>query len=269
MRFALITDEHFGQEAHFEGKLRKLTLQAGPLTRAFVQRMNHVEHPDLVVNLGDVVEDESPKADRTRYAELVEILSVLEAPVLHVAGNHDQIHLSEDDLRGLWRHSGPLHYARDVGGVHFVVLNTLEVKDERVHLPAEQIAWLKADLDRATLPVIVVMHHPASEQDLTGNRWFEKATHICRVAERRELRRVLEASGKVVAVFNGHVHWNHLDVIAGIPYITLQSLIENIDEDAPGTPAASFAVCDFEPHRLSIRVEGAQPLRHQFELRAR
>jgi Icc protein len=34
------------------------------------------------------------------------------------------------------------------------------------------------------------------------------------VRERKALRRILEASGKVLAVFNGHLHWNHLDLVA-------------------------------------------------------
>jgi 3',5'-cyclic AMP phosphodiesterase CpdA len=266
VRFALITDEHFGPKAWFEGKLRKLSHEAPRLTRAFVERMNQIDKPDLVVNLGDVIEDQNLDADRERYSEFIQLMSELEAPVIHVAGNHDQINLSEDDLRAAWKHDGALHYSRVVSGIHFVVLNTLEVKDVCVRLPVEQIAWLEADLAGATHPVVVLMHHPASDQDLVGNRWFEHFPHICRVAERKELRRVLEASGKVVAVFNGHVHWNHLDVIAGIPYFTLQSLIENLDDDAPGRPAASFAVCDLGQRRLAVRVSGEESLRYQFEL---
>ncbi len=265
MRFALITDQHFGPKAFFGGKLRKLSHEAADLTRSFVERMNQVERPELVVNLGDVVEDESRDHDLERYAEFVGILSELDAPVLHVAGNHDQVNLSDDDLRSLWGHAGPLHYSRDLGGVHFVVLNTLETKDVCVRLPAEQLEWLDRDLDGATAPVVVLMHHPASEQDLSGNRWFEKAPHICRVAERRELRRVLEESGKVAAVFNGHAHWNHVDLIRGIPYLTLQSLIENLDDDAPGRPASAFAVVDLDSKRLCVRVDGAEAARYQFE----
>lgn len=266
MRFALITDQHFGPKAYFAGKLRKLSHEAGNLTRAFVERMNQVERPELVVNLGDVIEDEGHAQDLERYREFLRVFSELQAPVLHVAGNHDQIHLSEDDLRELWGHAGALHYSRDVGGVHFAVLNTLETKDVCVRLPEAQLAWLERDLAAASAPVVVLTHHPASDQDLTGNRWFEEAPHICRVAERRELRRIIERSGKVVAVFNGHVHWNHLDVIRGIPYVTLQSLIENLDDDAPGRPASSFAVVDLEPKRLSVRVEGAETARYQIEL---
>jgi Icc protein len=266
VRFALITDVHFGPPASFDGKLRKLSHEASSLTERFVQRMNDVERPDLVVNLGDVIEDLNREADLGNYRRFVDILGGLDAPVLHVAGNHDFAHLSESDLRDLWSHDGALYYSRDFGGVHFSVLHTIETKDVAVRVPEQQLDWLRSDLERAELPCVVLMHHPASEMQLVGNRWFEKAPHICRIAERRKLRAVIEASGKVVAVFNGHVHWNHLDVIAGIPYVTLQSLIENLDDDAPGRPAAAWAVCDLTEHRLNVDVHGAESMRYQFEL---
>jgi len=259
MRFALISDEHFGPTAYFQGKLRKLTARAGELCEAFVARMNEHVRPDLIVNLGDVIEDESRAADLEQYARFVSILSKSNSPVLHVAGNHDQVNLSDDDLRKLWGHSGELHYSRDVAGVHFSVLRTIEVTDVAIHLPEEQIAWLRADLEQSPLPSVVLMHHPASEMRLDGNRWFEKRPHVCRVAERRALQQVVSEAPRVVAVFNGHVHWNHFDLIAGVPYITLQSLVENLDDDAPGRPAAAHAVVDLDERRLVVRVAGAEP----------
>jgi calcineurin-like phosphoesterase family protein len=265
MRIAFVTDVHFGPEAWFEGKLRKLSHQAERLTREFVRTMNEVERPDLVVNLGDVIEDQNRELDLERYGRFVEVLSELQAPVLHVAGNHDSVNLSDDELRGLWRHEGPLYYSRAFAEVHVAVLRSIEHKDVAVHLPSEQLDWLASDLAAAKAPAIVLVHHPLSEMDLAGNRWFERAPHICRVAERRAARRVIEQSGKVVCVINGHVHWNHLDVIAGIPYVTLQSLIENLDEDAPGRPAAAWAVCDVERRRVSVRISGAETARYQFE----
>jgi 3',5'-cyclic AMP phosphodiesterase CpdA len=266
VRFALISDVHFGPPASFAGKLRKLSHEAASLTERFVKRMNEVERPQLVVNLGDVIEDENREADLGNYRRFVDILGRLDAPVLHVAGNHDFVHLSEADLRALWKHEGALYYSRDLGGVHFSILHTIETKDVAVRLPDEQLDWLRSDLGRAEPPCVVLMHHPASEMRLTGNRWFEKAPHICRIAERRKLRAVIESSAKVVAAFNGHVHWNHLDVIAGIPYVTLQSLIENLDEDAPGRAAAAWAVCDLSEHRLNVEIHGAESARYQFEI---
>jgi 3',5'-cyclic-AMP phosphodiesterase len=98
-----------------------------------------------------------------------------------------------------------------------------------------------------------------------GNRWFDEAPHLCRVVERGALRRVFESSGKVLAVFNGHMHWNHLDIISGIPYITVQSLVENLDDDAPGRAAAAFAVCDVDERRLLVTVHGEETVRYQVE----
>ena len=72
-------------------------------------------------------------------------------------------------------------------------------------------------------------------------------------------------SGRVVAVFNGHLHWNHLDLIDGLPFITLQSLIENLDDDAPGRPAAAHAVVRLGKRRIVVEIEGAERARYQFD----
>jgi 3',5'-cyclic-AMP phosphodiesterase len=269
MRFALISDEHFGPTAYFQGKLRKLTAQAGMLCQAFVERMNREVKPDLVINLGDVIEDESRAKDLEHYGQFVDILKALECPVLHVAGNHDQVNLSDADLCQLWNHDGALHYSRDVAGVHFSILRTIEVTDVAIHLPQEQIDWLARDLAQSSLPSVVLMHHPASEMRLDGNRWFEKRPNVCRVAERRALQDVVSNAPRVVAVFNGHVHWNHFDLISGVPYITLQSLVENLDDDAPGRAAAAHAVVDLDERRMIVRVAGAEPVRYQVELKGR
>ncbi len=265
MRFALISDVHFGPAASHQGKLRKLTHQAEGLVQAFVQRMRDEVTPDLLINLGDVLEDESQELDRKRYQRFVELLRQAGVPVLHVAGNHDTVHLSPAELCELWGNTQETVYSEDHHGVHFAVLHTLEHWNERIELPEAQLRWLERDLAGTALPTIVLMHHPASEMRLEGNRWFEKSPHVCRVAERRALRKVIEQSGKVLAVFNGHVHWNHFDVIAGIPYITLQSLIENLDDDAPGRVAGAYAVCELNERRLVINVYGAEQVRYQIE----
>ncbi len=262
----LVTDLHFGPEARFGGKLRKLTAQAPGLLRAFVERMNREVRPDVVVNLGDDLEDESREADHARYAEVMAILGELDAPVIHVAGNHDAVHLAPQDLVRFWgRPQGSaLHYSVEIGGYHIVVLHTVEVKDVSVTIDDAQLAWLQAELEQSRSPVLVMMHHSAADQHLAGNRWFEGLPHICLVRQRACLRSILEASGKVLAVFNGHLHWNHLDVIRSIPYVTLQSLIENVEEDAPGRAAAAHGVVRLTPRRLLVEVEGAERARYQF-----
>lgn len=267
LTFALVSDLHFGPAATYAGKLRKLTHHAADLARAFVARMNDEVRPDLVVNLGDDIEDESLEADRARYRECVGILAGARAEVRHVAGNHDLVHLTPADLNEAWGRppGAPLHYSFDQGGLHFTVLHTRERKDLDVTVGDEQLAWLDADLSATRLPTIVLMHHSAADQDLRGNRWFEGHANICLVHERKAIRAALRRQGRVLAVFNGHLHWNHLDLVDGIPFVTLQSLIENLDDDAPGRPAAAHAVVRVTPSRVVVEIAGAETARYQFD----
>jgi len=274
LTLALVTDLHFGPRAHFEGKLRKLSELAPRLLEAFVRRMNDEVRPDVVVNLGDDIEDESAELDRRRYGEAMEILGRLNgSAVLHVAGNHDTVHLTPQQILDAWKHPAPasgsaqervLYYSREIGGYHLVILHTHEVKDDSVYLDEPQLAWLANDLEQTALPVVVLMHHSAADQSLVGNRWFEGKPHICLVRERKRLREVLEASGKVLVVLNGHLHWNQLTVHRGIPYVTVQSLIENLDEDAPGRAADASAVVKISRARVLVEVCGEETARYQF-----
>ncbi len=42
-------------------------------------------------------------------------------------------------------------------------------------------------------------------------------------------------------------------------------MIENLDDDAPGRPAAAHAVVHLEPSRVVVKVEGAERATYQFE----
>jgi 3',5'-cyclic AMP phosphodiesterase CpdA len=266
LTLGIVTDLHFGPEARWQGKLRKLTHMAGALANDFVRSMNDDVAPDLVVNLGDDIEDESREVDLARYGECQAILRRARAPLLNVAGNHDLIHLNREDLNRFWGRSGPLYYSTDARGWHLVVLHTIERQDVEIRVPAPQLEWLRSDLKAAHgMPTIVLMHHSASEQSLDDSRWWPGREHLALVKERAELRGIFEESGNVRVVFNGHLHWNHLDVIAGIPYVTVQSLIENLDEDGPGRVAAAHAVARFSEKRMLLRVRGNDPARYQFE----
>lgn len=266
LTLGFVTDLHFGPAAYHDGKLRKLTHHAADLTREVVRLMNEQARPDLLVNLGDDIEDESREADLVRYSECQDILRTANAELVNVAGNHDTVSLTRDDLARIWRREGPLFYSLDRGGFHLVVLHTVQRDDIEVRMPQAQLEWLKADLARTTLPTVVLMHHSASEQDLRDSVWFEGRGYLALVKERAELRTILQESGKVRVVFNGHLHRNYLDVIKGIPYVTIQSLTENLDADAPGRPAATYAIATISESRVVVRVLGNDPARYQFDV---
>jgi 3',5'-cyclic AMP phosphodiesterase CpdA len=277
LTLGIVTDLHFGPEARWHGKLRKMSHRAGEFTRGFVERMQSEVHPDLVVNLGDDIEDESRPADLARYEECQSILETAGVPVVNVAGNHDTVNLGPADLLAVWARTGhgktwspgpagKLHYSFDRGGFHFTVLHTVEEPGGDIHVREPELGWIASDLEQTKLPTVVLMHHSASEQDFDDSFWFKGRANRALVQERRELRDIFEKSGRVRAVFNGHVHRNHFDVIRGIPYVTIQSLIENVDEDAPGRPSRAHAVVRFDAERIVVRVHGEDPARYQIEL---
>jgi 3',5'-cyclic-AMP phosphodiesterase len=269
LTFAVCTDLHFGKAALYRGKLRKLSAEAPALLRAFVHRLRNEVKPDFLVNLGDDIEDENAAADEARYRECVGILSESSVDVVHVAGNHDTVHLPAEFLLKEWARTnseGLLHYDFHRSGIHFIVMHTHEEKDRSITVDDAQLAWLDRCLEDHG-PTIVFVHHSFADQDLTGNRWFEGRANICLVEGRKHIRARFERHGDVLAVFNGHLHWNHLDVIRGIPYVTLQSLIENLDDDAPGRPANAHAVVRVTRARVVVEVGGVERARYQFDRR--
>jgi calcineurin-like phosphoesterase family protein len=226
--------------------------------------------PDVLVNLGDDIEDEGREVDLERLGAVLEVLSRFEGEVLHVAGNHDTVHVSDRELGELWSRAGfrhltspdRLYYATHLKGFHVVVLHTHEKKDESVTLDEVQLEWFASEMARPG-PKVVLMHHSAADQVLEGNRWFERAPHICLVRERRRLRELMRGAD-VRVVVNGHLHWNHLDVLDGVPFVTVQSLVENLDADAPGRPARGHAVIRLGLRRTLVTVLGEETARYQF-----
>jgi Icc protein len=279
LTFGVCTDLHFGPEALYKGKLRKLTAHAGRLVGDFAERMAKEVKPDFIVNLGDDIEDEDHEADLARYSECLQALGKANIDLVHVAGNHDTVNLSTGELLSAWRGSSAwlgatlpadrLYYAFERGGIRFIVLHSVESPDRSISIHDAQRAWFEEELAATTLPVIVLVHHSLADQNLAGSRWFEGRAHVCLVQERSVLRGILERHHErsprgVLAVLNGHLHWNHVDVIRGIPYVTVQSMIENLDDDAPGRPARAFAVVRVGPKRVNVDVGGEEPARYQF-----
>ena len=60
----------------------------------------------------------------------------------------------------------------------------------------------------------------------------------------------MEASGKVVAVFQGHSHKNDLQEIAGLPYCTLVAMVEG-----SGVENSGFGMLEIFPDE-SVRIKG-------------
>ncbi len=158
--------------------------------------------PDLALFGGDLVFDAAQQKSaraKSLYTMYGEAIKRLEMPVHAAMGNHDVfgIHPSAGVDRsdpGFGKKMfedkiGPRYKSFDHKGVHFVILDSIELTPEGSFIggiDAEQIAWLKADLAKAgaAIPVVVTTHIPlvsAATQILdAGDRWKGLAVHNAR-----------------------------------------------------------------------------------------
>ena len=110
MNIAILNDLHFGVS---EGAARKCEYAQIFLKRA-VRRLNQLIRPDIVLVLGDLLNDgESPDAVERLHA-LRKVLDTLDAPYLAIPGNHDP---APDDFYAVFARPADMV---DIGGVRFL-----------------------------------------------------------------------------------------------------------------------------------------------------
>jgi Icc protein len=157
--------------------------------------------PDAIVHTGDIVHN----GRRDEYAQAVAILKKARAPVYVLPGNKDD----RGNLRAAFsatRYLAPvaefIDYAVEDYPVRLIALDTLKPGANRGEFRPEQerhlVEMIDADPDK---PLAVFTHHPPFEVTVGPDRFHFETMHSM-----ARLRDVLQRSGRVVAVFSGHVH---------------------------------------------------------------
>lgn len=262
--FVLISDIHFGADKLHNGFCKKLSSRALSLVRYMVNRINSELRPSFVVQLGDAIEDEDVETDEENYSTIIEAFKPLTMPVYNVVGNKEQVNLGLDQIGALLNYPKP-YYSFDSGDYHFAVLFSLSRSEGEISIDEAQLKWLEADLSLTKKKTVIFLHHPLDDQDLSESFWFEGKPELCFVAERVPVREVIAKSGKVIAVFNGHVHRNNLQFHDDIPYVTIQSLVENLTEKSK-TPSETFAVVTLSKAEIRVEIEGLNPEEYRIGL---
>lgn len=261
IRIALISDIHIGPPGYNKGIKRKLTDYSEQAIIEFVSQVSSGNEFAFVVQLGDLIEDTNNEVDRDNFQRGLALFEPLSVPTYHLIGNHDTLNMDLDSVCMLLGYSTP-YYSFDYEGFHFVFLHSFvpEPGVPGITIPGKEIEWLSADLAGTEKPVIVFMHHSLADQNLEGNPWFENHPRGCLVENRVEVREILKKAGNVAAVINGHLHWNNITHHDGIPYITIQSAVENVQET--GIPARAWGVITLDSEEFSLAVLGNDAARY-------
>jgi hypothetical protein len=172
---------------------------------------------------------------------------------LHSAlGNHCIQTLTKTQfLNELKRDRG--HYAFDRAGFRFIVLDACYRRDgisydagnfdwKDSEIPPSERAWLTQQLKTTPGRALVFVHQ---RLDIPG---------VHAVTSAAEVRSILENSGKVLAVFQGHSHQNDHREINGIDYCTMRAVIEGSGAENNGYSVVSV----YPDGRLALKGFRAQ-----------
>ena len=216
LRIGVVSDVHM-RSAYRE----ELTAE---LSRV-VERFDRFD-PDLVVALGDIVEDETVDRDRD-HIELVRERLAFGPPLRMLAGNHDVQNLSLGTLRSLF--GNPLSGVVRTGGETLVFLNSAwpRLGNARGEIDEEGFDLLeRLDCDE---PVTVFLHHPLHYRDLSGTVWWSTRPEEAFCGNKTAVNEVLEGLS-VRCVINGHLHDPARTRYRGIDHVTLNAFSKETPE---------------------------------------
>lgn len=260
LTLAVVTDIHNGRAS-----LTKRGPEAPGLLREFVEFVE-TGSPDLVVELGDRVTDTDATTDRASLHQLAEVFAGLSVPRRHVMGNHDLVNLTVDDNEGLLQQSFASS-SLDLLGWHLVFWQA-DVTMTPAHHPRltdDDLAWLRADLAATELPAVVFTHVPLDSASMTGNYYFESNPEFAGYGNAELAREIIADAPRVALCVAGHVHWNNLSRIDGVPYVSLQSLTESFTTQ--GRAAGSWTTLVLDEHLRWIG-HGVDPIEVSVDLGA-
>ena len=245
LRVGLITDLHYADKPpagsrHYRETLDKLAEAAERFERA---------RPAFVAELGDFIDAADSVPLEQRYLRRINReFQAISTDRHYVLGNHCVDTLTKAEfLAGVEREHS--YYAFDRGGFRFVVLDSCFRSDGEPYgrrnfqwtdpnLPPAELEWLAADLKATERSVIVFAHQ---RLDVSNDHAVKNAVDV---------RRVLEESGRVLAVFQGHSHHNDHREINGIHYCTLAAMVEGSGAESNG-----YSLLEIRPD-ATITVQG-------------
>ncbi len=114
-----------------------------------------------------------------------------------------------------------------------------------------------------TGPLLIASHVPVSGHSQIGNHYFENNADLATYPrEAARIRAMLRASRVPTAWISGHVHWNTLTTIDGIPHMTQQSLTESFvmsPDTGAGEACGAYGLLKLSKRDIAWRVFGRMP----------
>jgi predicted phosphodiesterase len=261
MKIAIITDIHHGPQSH----TKEAGWNALKVMRDFVWHAGE-QGADLMLDLGDRISDTNRETDRQVTAEVAEVFRTFTGPHYHLLGNHDVNNLTIEDSEEILDQSMQSQVV-DLGDLRLVLWQPGVKLTRGVGFPeaAPGLPWLVEALNADERPAIIATHVPLSGHSQVGNYYFERNPEYSTYPDNAAVLAAVEATGKAALWLSGHVHWNTLNNVRGLPHLTMQSVSERFTTYPHG--AAAFAMLEIADGRFGIDVQGNDPFHARLPFR--
>lgn len=167
-------------------------------------------HPAAIVITGDLADLGEPDAYRRLRTAVEPVARELGAPVVWVAGNHDERPALREGLLDQEPSQEPITGVWDLDGLRLIALDTSVPGWHHGDLDDGQLEWL-ADVLREPAPhgTLLAMHHPPLPSHVP---LFD----ILELRHQDELAEVIRGSD-VRGILAGHLHYSAHGMFAGVP----------------------------------------------------
>lgn len=180
------------------------------LTRTLAEVERLGIQPAAIVFTGDLTDLGEPEAYQNLRAAVGPVAERLDAPVVWVAGNHDERPALHQELFDRDGGQAPVTGVWDLAGLRLIVVDTSVPGWHHGEVDQGQLDWLAAELSTpAPLGSVIAMHHPPLPSHIP---FFE----ILELRDQNTLAAVL-AGSDVRAILAGHLHYSTFGMFAGIP----------------------------------------------------
>ncbi|MDP2696735.1 phosphodiesterase [Thalassospira sp.] len=205
MKFIHLSDTHLRARDDFS----RLP-HPGETLRAVIDEIN-AYHADaeICVLTGDLTHHGRPD----QYDHIAGLLSTLTMPVIAIPGNHDVRGPMIDAFPDTpVDENGFINFGRTVGGIRFVMLDSVVPGTHHGTLCPARLDWLSRELDHyRDLPTFLFMHHPPLEMGLPFLDSIRMESDVA-------LAHILKDHPQVKYMFFGHLHRPCTGVWQGIPF---------------------------------------------------
>ncbi len=243
LHIGMVADLHYADKEptgtrHYRESLKKFSQAAQQFKK---------EKLDFIIGLGDLIDSaDSLEVEKGYLKRIAKDFAATPGRHYYVLGNHCVWSLTKAEFLEIVGQKES-HYSFDTEGYHFIVLDACYRNDGSpygrknfqwtdANIPSAELEWLNSDLQKTSYKSIVFIHQ---RLDVGGDYGVKNAT---------EIRRILEQSDKVMAVFQGHYHRNDYKQISNIHYCTLAAMVEGEENNA-------YALLEIFPGDV-IRIKG-------------